>query len=100
MKLRTYAIQRNAWYAAAMAGEVTREPLRRVILGDPIVFFRTRAGEAVALEDRCCHGLAPLSLGQLIEDTIECSYHGLCFDKEGACTHIPEQADVPGHAKF
>ncbi|MXW87061.1 MAG: Rieske 2Fe-2S domain-containing protein [Boseongicola sp. SB0667_bin_21] len=63
MKLRTHALQRNAWYAAAMGDEVTREPMRRIILGDPVVLFRKRAGEAVALEDRCCHRLSPLSPG-------------------------------------
>ncbi len=99
MKLRTHAFQKNAWYAAAMAEEVTREPMRRIILNDPVVLFRTRDGEAVALEDRCCHRLAPLSAGRLLDDTIECPYHGLCFDKKGACTHIPGQVEVPEHAK-
>ena len=99
MKLRSHALQRNAWYAAAMGDEVTREPMRRIILGDPVVLFRKRAGEAVALEDRCCHRLSPLSPGQLINDTIECPYHGLCFNSEGVCTHVPGQVDVPEHAR-
>ncbi len=99
MKLRTHGFQRNAWYAAALSDEVTRTPLRRIILNDPVVFYRTEAGEAVALEDRCCHRLSPLSPGQLIGDTIECPYHGLCFDKSGACTHVPGQVDIPAHAR-
>lgn len=60
MKLRTHALQRSAWYAAAMGDEVTRKPMRRIILGDPVVFFRTRAGEAetealvAELTAHCC----------------------------------------------
>jgi phenylpropionate dioxygenase-like ring-hydroxylating dioxygenase large terminal subunit len=30
---------RNAWYVAAWDHEVTRAPLARTLLGDPIVFF-------------------------------------------------------------
>ncbi len=99
MKLRPHDFQKNAWYATAMSSEVGRDPLRRVILGEPVVLFRTQAGDAVALEDRCCHRLAPLSPGRLIEDTIECPYHGLCFDKTGVCTHIPGQTDIPDRAR-
>lgn len=91
--------QRNAWYAIAEAGEVDRQPLRRLALGEPLVLFRTEAGDAVILEDRCCHRLAPLSPGQLIGDAIECPYHGLRFDPEGRCTHVPGQMKIPARAK-
>lgn len=91
--------QYNAWYAIADASEVSREPFRRIVLNLPVVMFRTENGEAVALEDRCCHRLAPLSPGQLIGDTIECPYHGLRFDKTGVCTHVPGQIDIPSRAR-
>lgn len=99
MKLRTHPFQENAWYAAALSAEVTRTPLRRLILGDAVVLFRAEAGDPVVLEDRCCHRSAPLSPGRLIGDTIECPYHGLCFDPSGACTHVPGQMDIPANAK-
>ncbi len=91
--------QRNAWYAVAMAEEVTRTPLRRVILGEPLVLYRAEDGTAVALEDRCCHRLAPLSPGKLVGDCIECPYHGLRFDPDGTCTFIPGQLDIPARAR-
>ena len=46
---------RNCWYVAAWDNEVGREPFARTILNEPVVLFRIESGEAVALEDRCCH---------------------------------------------
>ena len=52
---------RNAWYVAAWDHEIGRSMLRRIMLDEPVVLFRTTEGKAVALEDRCCHRQAPLS---------------------------------------
>ncbi len=90
--------QRNAWYAASLGADVTEQPLRRLIMNEPVVLFRTSDGLPAALEDRCCHRLAPLSPGQLIADEIECPYHGLRFDRHGHCTHVPGQTDIPRRA--
>jgi phenylpropionate dioxygenase-like ring-hydroxylating dioxygenase large terminal subunit len=57
---------RNAWYVAASDDEVGRQPLRRIILGEPVVLFRTEDGTPVAFEDRCAHRHLPLSMGKLI----------------------------------
>ena len=35
---------RNAWYVAAMDHEVTRTMLRRILLEEPVVLFRTESG--------------------------------------------------------
>jgi phenylpropionate dioxygenase-like ring-hydroxylating dioxygenase large terminal subunit len=90
---------RNAWYVAAWDHEVSRDLLRRLILNEPIVFFRREDGTPVALEDRCCHRQAPLSMGRLIGNIVECPYHGLQFDQTGACTHIPSQSRIPSNAR-
>jgi phenylpropionate dioxygenase-like ring-hydroxylating dioxygenase large terminal subunit len=53
---------RNAWYVAAWSDDVTnRALLPRTIINEPLVFYRKSDGSVVALEDRCCHRLAPLS---------------------------------------
>lgn len=80
----------NTWYAAAWADEVASALLPRQILGERVVLFRTRGGQASALADRCPHRFAPLSLGRLVDDQIECGYHGLRFDGAGACTFNPQ----------
>ncbi|MHA1536727.1 MAG: aromatic ring-hydroxylating dioxygenase subunit alpha [Alphaproteobacteria bacterium] len=90
---------RNCWYPAAWAEEVGREPMARTLLGEPVMLYRTKAGEAVALEDRCCHKFMPLSLGRIKEDCVECGYHGMTFDASGACVRIPGQANIPANAR-
>lgn len=86
---------RNAWYMAAMAEECTQKPLARTLLNDLVVMFRTPAGLAVALEDRCCHRMAPLSVGDVEADGIRCRYHGLKFSPHGQCIEIPGQSQIP-----
>src|SRR5688572_2143212 len=89
----------NAWYVCAMSDEVGRTPLGRVALKQPLVLFRKEDGTPVILEDRCVHRRLPLSLGRLIGDTLQCAYHGLRFDCDGACVHIPGQRSIPPTAR-
>jgi vanillate O-demethylase monooxygenase subunit len=90
---------RNAWYVAAWASEIGRKLERRTVIDDPMVLYRTEAGEVVALEDRCPHRFLPLSMGKLRGDEIECGYHGLTFDCSGKCVRIPGQDRIPPTAK-
>lgn len=90
---------RNAWYVGAWDHEVNRVLKRRIILGEPVVFFRKDDGTPVALEDRCCHRQAPLSLGKLVGNIVECPYHGLQYDPTGACVKIPSQDRIPASAR-
>src|SRR3712207_4642499 len=90
---------RNAWYVAAWDHEVTREMRRRILLDEPVLLFRTTEGVPVALEDRCCHRQAPLSMGRLVGDVVHCPYHGLQFDPRGQCVKVPSQDLVPRNAK-
>ncbi|MCC2098433.1 MAG: aromatic ring-hydroxylating dioxygenase subunit alpha [Hyphomicrobiales bacterium] len=87
---------RNAWYAAGWASELKAgQPLARTFLDEPVVLYRKQDGGAVAMEDRCCHRLAPLSLGRIEGDCIRCMYHGLKFDPFGQCVDIPGQDNIP-----
>jgi phenylpropionate dioxygenase-like ring-hydroxylating dioxygenase large terminal subunit len=90
---------RNAWYVAAWDHEITRSLKRRIILDEPILLFRKDDGTPVALEDRCCHRQAPLSMGKLIGNVVKCPYHGLEFDAAGKCVKVPSQDMVPPSAK-
>jgi phenylpropionate dioxygenase-like ring-hydroxylating dioxygenase large terminal subunit len=85
---------RNTWYAAAWADELADKPLARTLLGEPIVMFRTGTGVA-ALGDRCAHRFAPLHLGKVIGDTLQCPYHGLRYDSSGQCIHNPHGGGKP-----
>jgi vanillate O-demethylase monooxygenase subunit len=82
---------RDNWYVAAWSDEVGRTPLARTVLGEDLLLYRTQAGAAIVLENRCAHRRLPLSLGRLVGDTVECAYHGLVYDETGRCTKIPGQ---------
>ena len=86
---------KNCWYVAAEAREVSRAPLGRVLLDEPVVLYRREDGMPVALEDRCCHRRTPLHKGKVIGDRLQCGYHGFTFDASGACVAIPGQDRVP-----
>ena len=79
------AFLENAWYVAAWGDEISRELFSRRIIGEPVLLFRKQDGEAVAIGNVCPHRFAPLDMGRLIDDTVECPYHGLRFDQSGAC---------------
>ena len=81
---------RNTWYLGAWSSEVvTGKLLGRTLLESPILFFRTGDGAVNAMDDTCPHRFAPLSMGEQRGDTIRCIYHGLEFDRTGACVRNP-----------
>lgn len=90
---------RNTWYAAAWSGELVADKLlARTLLDEPLAFFRDDAGKAVALSDRCPHRFAPLSKGKIIDNTVQCPYHGLQFGTDGRCSRNPH-GPVPAVAR-
>lgn len=89
----------NAWYVAAWSHEVGRQLLSRTLLGEQVVLYRREDGQPVALVDRCPHKLAPLSLGELKGDHVQCGYHGMTFDCAGACVRVPGQQNIPPTAR-
>ncbi|MFO1244419.1 MAG: aromatic ring-hydroxylating dioxygenase subunit alpha [Ramlibacter sp.] len=81
----------NAWYAAAYDVEVGRQLLARTVCKQKLVMFRRTDGQVAVLEDACWHRLLPLSMGQLNGDEVTCGYHGLVYNAQGRCTHMPSQ---------
>src|SRR5271163_2168048 len=82
----------STWWAVALSEEVTADkPLSVDIADRPIVLWRDLQGRARALEDRCPHRRAPLSLGCIRkEGWIQCGYHGWSYDGEtGRVRDIP-----------
>jgi len=82
---------RDLWYMAALGASLRRGDMRRVmLLGEPVLLGRTKAGEAFALRDICPHRGVPLSAGRILDDaTVECPYHGWRFKPGGQCALIP-----------
>jgi len=91
---------RNCWYVIAWDHEIPADGLfARTVLGEPILVYRTADGGFAAMEDRCCHRLAPLSRGRKEGDCVRCGYHGLKFDATGRCVEIPGSDRVPEAAR-
>jgi len=90
---------RDVWQVAAFGKELRHEILSRTLLGEAVVLYRTEDGAPVAMLDTCPHRFVPLSLGKLVGDSIQCGYHGLCFDPNGNCTKVPGQDRIPSAAK-
>ena len=92
---------RNTWYVAAWSDELAEgKLLGRKILNEPVVLYRKADGGIAALEDRCPHRFAPLSMGKILPgDRVQCPYHGLEFDQSGACVLNPHGAkNIPSRA--
>ncbi|MES2942887.1 MAG: aromatic ring-hydroxylating dioxygenase subunit alpha [Pseudomonadota bacterium] len=81
----------NAWYAAAYDVEVVNKLLARTICKQKVVMFRKTDGSVAVLEDACWHRLMPLSMGHLQGDELTCGYHGLVYNAQGRCVHMPSQ---------
>lgn len=87
---------KNVWHVAAWSHEIPADGLlTRRLLGERIVFYRDSQGVACALRDRCPHRAAPLSMGRREGDTLRCMYHGLVFNPQGVCIHVPGTERVP-----
>ena len=92
---------KNAWYCAGWDKDLSlgRDGLlARRIAGESLVLYRRPDATVVAMEDRCCHRHAPLSLGRKEGDSIRCMYHGMKFGPDGRCTEIPGMTRIPEKA--
>jgi len=86
------------WYAIIQTHLVGRKPVRIRRLGEDLVLWRLKDGSLHCAVDRCPHRGAQLSLGRVVDDCIECPYHGFRYDGGGHCTLVPmngRDAHVP-----
>jgi vanillate O-demethylase monooxygenase subunit len=93
---------RNCWHPVAYDDSLATEPLRVTLLDEPVVLWRDSSGEPHALNDICIHRGTALSLGRVVDDQLQCPYHGWRYGSDGKCKAIPQLADptrVPGKAR-
>jgi phenylpropionate dioxygenase-like ring-hydroxylating dioxygenase large terminal subunit len=89
---------RNAWYVASWSQDLPEsKPVGVSVLDQPIVIWRSGAA-LNALEDRCVHRLAPLSLGRCEGANLRCQYHGFLYSPTGNVVEIPGQEVIPRQA--
>lgn len=88
----------DQWYVIAWSHEI--EPgkmLARDCCGEPLVLYRSVAGDVRALFNRCPHRGMPLtSATSCVEgDSVRCGYHGIRFDAKGCGVEVPSGGNVP-----
>ncbi|BEP38585.1 aromatic ring-hydroxylating dioxygenase subunit alpha (plasmid) [Variovorax sp. V59] len=95
------AFLKNAWYVASWSDALKPgELLPRKILGEDVLLLRDSKGQVAAMQDRCPHRFIPLHMGRIVEDTVECCYHGLRFDCSGRCVLNPHgDGKIPAAAR-
>lgn len=79
---------RNLWYPVLASAYLKDTPLGITRLGENVVLWRE--GQSVhALEDRCPHRGARLSLGRNLGNRIACWYHGVEVKADGVVATVP-----------
>jgi phenylpropionate dioxygenase-like ring-hydroxylating dioxygenase large terminal subunit len=71
------------WHPVLLSRDLKKQPVGVRLLGQEIVLFRTRSGQVGALEDICPHRRMRLSLGKVVGEKLQCSYHGWTFQCAG-----------------
>lgn len=100
MNVMEHPVFRRFWYPVISLDALKEGPKRFVLMGQPLALFLDSQGEPAALEDRCCHRSAQLSLGEVCGDAIACPYHGWEYNREGQCVRVPQMPDRdPGRAR-
>lgn len=88
-----YAALACYWHPVAYAGDLLDKPLGVTLLGRSVIIARLN-GEVRALHGRCPHKGTALALGQIVDGSIECPYHGWRFDGAGTCVRIPAREEL------
>jgi phenylpropionate dioxygenase-like ring-hydroxylating dioxygenase large terminal subunit len=89
----------NQWYVVLESNEVKLgKPVGVMRMGEKLVFWRDPQGQVTCLRDRCAHRGAALSKGAVLDDCIQCPFHGIRYDGRGRGRLIPangKNAPVP-----
>jgi phenylpropionate dioxygenase-like ring-hydroxylating dioxygenase large terminal subunit len=80
---------RNLWYPVLPSWRLHQAPLGITRLGEDLVLWRDKDGAVHALEDRCPHRGARLSLGWNLGERVACWYHGVEVNGDGVIAAVP-----------
>ncbi|WP_296559602.1 Rieske 2Fe-2S domain-containing protein [Pigmentiphaga sp.] len=83
---------RRYWVPILKSSEVAEPdcpPVRVQIMGEKLLTFRDSGGQVGLIDEFCSHRGVSLYFGRNEEDGIRCAYHGLKFNRLGACVDVP-----------
>ncbi|MBZ0218215.1 MAG: aromatic ring-hydroxylating dioxygenase subunit alpha, partial [Fimbriimonadaceae bacterium] len=86
---------KQRWHPVLASYDVGSAPIGITRLSENIVLWRDTGGVVHAIEDRCPHRGARLSLGWNLGDRIACWYHGVEVDGTGTVRNVPAMDDCP-----
>ncbi|MEM9927495.1 MAG: aromatic ring-hydroxylating dioxygenase subunit alpha [Cyanobacteria bacterium P01_D01_bin.50] len=89
------SVLENDWHAVACSKDCPPGKLQSVrLLGKNLVLWRghTPNSSIVAQDDFCPHRGTALSLGKIVNDYLQCGFHGWQFDCNGKCLKVPASA--------
>ncbi len=80
----------NQWYAILELSEVKKgKPIGVTRMGEKLVAWRDSQGQVTVMSDLCPHRGVALSIGKLVNECIQCPFHGFEYDAAGNCTYVP-----------
>jgi phenylpropionate dioxygenase-like ring-hydroxylating dioxygenase large terminal subunit len=84
----------NDWHPVMLSQDIQAGTVKPThLLGEDLVLWRHN-DQILAWQDWCPHRGARLSLGWVEENTLVCPYHGLAYNSQGQCIHIPAHPDL------
>jgi nitrite reductase/ring-hydroxylating ferredoxin subunit len=93
-------LMRRYWVPVLLSSEIAEPdgpPVRAQILGEKLLAFRDSSGRPGLIDEFCSHRGVSLYFGRNEEGGIRCAYHGLKFDRTGACVDVPSSPQARKH---
>lgn len=80
----------KAWYFGGWSNQLAAGEVKELRVTErDLALYRSEAGVAAVIGNRCPHRFAPLHMGKVKGEALECGYHGVQFDARGACAFNP-----------
>lgn len=92
----------NGWFQVAYTNELPPKGVKPLhYFGKDLVLFRAEDGTPHVFDAHCPHLGAHLGYGGKVQgETIQCPFHGWCFNGNGQCINIPYASKIPPKAQI
>ncbi len=90
------------WFAVLSSKEVGKKPLGIKRVNKELVLWRNEDGKVNAISDICVHRKAHLSAGKVVNNHVQCPFHGFEYNGEGKVVHLPalgKNGKIPSYMK-
>ena len=82
----------NYWYVILESKEIKKDQFTGVTrLGQKLVLWRDAKNLIHCISDICAHRGASLCAGKLVDNHMQCPFHGMEYDETGRCVLIPAE---------